>query len=183
MLTQKELKKILKYNYNTGAFTWIKRLSNRSIIGKSAGSLSNGYILIMIEGKNYRAHRLAWLYHYGYMPENGIDHINRDKSDNRIENLREVSQQCNTRNTSNFKHNTSGVKGVSWFSRTNKWIARIKVNGKEYHLGYHKDLIEAVAHRLAAEQCLDWQGCDSSSPAYMYMREWYEGNKRVDKPK
>ncbi len=103
----------------------------------------------------------------GYMPENEIDHTNRNRSDNRIENLREVSRSCNRKNTGNQKNNSSGVKGVHKSGQSG-WSAHIG-NGKEQHyLGYTKDFEEAVLLRLAAEQCLGWSGCDLASPAYQY---------------
>ena len=82
-----------------------------------------------------------------------------------------ASQSCNLRNTGNFAHNTSGVKGVSWSKLTNKWEACIKINRKKKHLGMYKNFDDAVCARLAGEQCLDWEGCDSNSPAYLYVKE------------
>lgn len=105
------------------------------------------------------------------MPENDIDHRNRRRWDNHIDNLREASDVCNQRNTSNRSTNKSGVKGVCWHSALGKWHANIMVEGKQCHLGYHKDLIEAVCHRLAAEQALDWNGCDDCSPAFQYLKK------------
>jgi hypothetical protein len=142
------------------------------MIGDSAEYRSGtGYIQIRIDKKLYYAHRLAWLYVYGYFPENNIDHIDHKGYHNWIGNLREVSTQCNARNTGNFKHNSSGVKGVTWYPWVKKWAARIKINGKIRHLGLYEDFTEAVCTRLAAEQCLNWQKCDSTSPAYQYVRK------------
>jgi len=128
----------------------------------------NKYNRICADCRQYYTHRLVWLWHHGYMPENNLDHINRIKSDNRIENLREVSRQCNLRNTGNHRDNKSGVKGVRTDKRWDVWQAWITINRKKCWLGDHKCFDEAVLHRLAAEQCLDWDGCDSSSPAYRY---------------
>jgi len=167
MLTQKELKKILNYNPKTGIFIWLKSLSNRVSIGSEAGcKYNNGYYHIAINRKIYLSHRLAWLYVFGYFSENNIDHINRNSEDNRIENLREVTQQCNMRNTGNWKNNMSGVKGVSWNSKNKIWYATITINRRNKVVGRFDSFDEAAAHRLAAEQCLGWDGCDSSSPAY-----------------
>lgn len=163
-ITQEELKEVLDYNRNTGEFVW--RGSR-----KVAGSLYTGYYRIQINKKRYYSHRLAWLYEYGYMPENRIDHIDRNGLNNRIDNLREVSNVCNLRNTGNYKNNNSGVKGVSICCETGRWRAQIKVYGVSKSIGRFDDFDEAVCHRLAAEQCLNWEGCDSRSPAYRYVME------------
>ena len=137
--------------------------------GSVAGYIrSKMYRRIKVNNKDYPAHHLVWFFHYGYFPEHQIDHINRNKADNRIENLREVSQICNTRNCGNYCHNISGVKGVS-FSKTKKlWVATICVAEKNYTLGRSKNFDEAVLLRLAAEQCLNWGSCDTNSPARKY---------------
>ena len=111
-LTQERLKEVLRYDAEgTGMFVRATR-QRGCRVGEVVGSFDPfGYIKIGVDAKDYLAHRLAWLYVYGYMSENLIDHINRNPADNRISNLREVSQQCNMRNTGTPKHNTSGVKG------------------------------------------------------------------------
>ena len=128
-------------------------------------------LLSIIDGRPHKAHRLAWLYVYGYLPEGRLDHIDRIKDNNRIANLREAGQQCNRRNTGNPNNNTSGVKGVYWFNRDKVWRASIRINGKYIYLGRHNDFEEAVCHRFAAEQAEGWSGCDKSSPAYQYVME------------
>jgi hypothetical protein len=125
----------------------------------------------MADRKLYLAHRLIFLYHFGYMPEHEVDHIDRSRANNRIENLREVSHTCNLRNSTQRSQTSSGVKGLSFHKPTQKWQANIVVNGASRYLGLYSDFAEAVAHRLAAEQCLDWSDCDSSSPAYQFMKE------------
>ena len=169
-LTQKRLKELLDYDPKTGDFIWKVRTTNSIEIGDIAGSFSHGYIQIGIYGVLYLAHRIAWLYEYGYFPENGLDHKDRIRHHNWIDNLREASQQCNLRNTGNRKNNTSGVKGVCWDKDRNKWVARIVVNGKQSNLGGYKDFNNAVCARLAAEQCLGWSVCDSSSSAFKFVR-------------
>lgn len=171
-LSQKELKRQLKYNPKTGIFTWLISNSNCIKIGDDAGTMhSTGYIHIRIARKDYKAHRLAWLYVYGYFPENDLDHKDRIKHHNWIKNLREASKQCNNRNQGTPKNNTSGVKGVSWYKSTNKWRGQIVVNKKNKNLGCYDDFDDAVCARLSAEQCLNWNECDSSSPAYKYVKE------------
>ena len=176
MITCREIRKILHYDAKRGVWRWRVRPARHVQLGSIAGSVnSNGYRHIMINGKQYKSSRLAWFYIYGYFPENQVDHINRNPSDDRWCNLREVSHQCNIRNCGMRNDNTSGIKGVSWNKRDEKWQARVAVNGKSKSLGYHADFTEAVAHRLAAEQCLDWGGCDSSSPAFRHMEEYRGG--------
>jgi hypothetical protein len=170
-LCQKSLKQALKYDKYTGIF---KRLSSYGPVKKGdiAGSRrSDGYEIIHIFGKPYYSHRLAWLYEYGYMPENAIDHINRNPSDNRIKNLREVSRICNSRNCKLFVTNSSGVKGVSWVKRMKKWGAYITINYKRKHIGFFNDFDEAVCHRLAAEQCVGWGGCRQKTSAKIYVKK------------
>ena len=171
-LTQERLKELLHYNSETGVLVWKVDRNGTKGIKSIAGNLKpDGYIQVMVDGKNYKVHRLIWLYIYGYFPEHGVDHINRNPGDNRIENLREASNQCNLRNTGNFITNTSGVKGVCWDKQHQKWHVYIRINGKLKNLDYHKNFDDAVCARLAGEQCLDWSGCDSSSPAYKYVKK------------
>jgi len=171
-VTWNELVKVLDYNVKTGIFKW--KISGGSIReNRIAGSIredGDGYIEICINGKYYLAHRLAWFYVHGYFPEHGLDHMDRIKHHNGIDNLREATQSCNMRNTGNLKNNTSGVKGVHWHKLAKKWNAKIMVLNKTKHLGLYKDFNNAVCARLAGEQCLDWANCDSSSPAYQYVK-------------
>jgi len=171
-LTQERLKELLHYEPETGIFYW-KQIQgkNKKKVGDVAGTPLNGYITIGIGGTIYLSHRLAWLYIHGYFTENQIDHINRNRADNRICNLREVSRSCNRRNSGNPKNNVSGVKGVCWHKQSNLWRSRITHQGKKYNLGLYVLFDEAVCARLAAEQCLNWSNCDSSSPAYNYVQK------------
>ena len=157
------------FQYHTGQLLWIKTMGSRAIKGGIAGYIDqDGYSRTKV-GKNlYLTHRLIWLYKKGYFPENDIDHINRDPNDNRIENLREVSRQCNLRNCGNSKNNSSGVNGIYLSKRDYFWIASIGINYKTYHLGRSKDFCEVVLLRLAAEQCLGWGECNSNTPAHNY---------------
>ncbi len=163
----------LMYNPWTGLFYWkINKGNGRIKAGSVAGSKdSNGYILIGIDKKVHSAHCLAWFYVHDYFPENDIDHKDRIRHHNWISNLREVSRSCNTRNTGNRKDNISGVKGVCFHKLLNKWQVKITINQKQKYIGVHKDFDEAVCHRLAAEQCVGWEGCDSISPAFQYVKK------------
>lgn len=132
-LTQEKLKKLLTYNTETGIFKWHQTAPKRNIF-KAAGSRHvKGYWTIWIENKNWMAHKLAWLYVYGYVPE-GLDHINRDRADNRITNLRLATRSQNQANTRLSTNNTSGYKGV-FRHTTGKWAASIKINKKTKFLG------------------------------------------------
>ncbi len=155
-----------------GQLLWRVNSGGRKVKGKVVGCINGqGYIQTRIKGKSFMVHRLVWLWHHGYLPENDMDHIDRDRSNNRIANLREASRQCNLRNSGNRKDNTSGVKGVHWGSHNRKWVAAIMHDGKISHLGYFADFTEAVLTRLAAEQCFEWPKCDSATPAYLYAME------------
>ena len=116
-------------------------------------------------------HRIIWLYVYGYLPENDIDHINRIKDDNRLCNLREVSRSCNIRNACLSTNNTSNIKGVCFDTSRNKWISTIYFNNKAHTLGRYNNFHNAVCARLAAEQCLGWPDCDSRSSSYLYVKD------------
>ena len=170
MVTQKEVRKLFDYDKSAGSL--IRKTDVRQCRkGDIAGTITNKkYYCISINFKRYQTHRLVWLWHYGYFPENYIDHINRNTFDNKIENLREASNQCNMRNTNNWASNRSGVKGVCWYTQPKRWVAQVYVFGKKHILGYFKDFDEAVYHRLAAEQCLNWSSCGKGSPASKYIK-------------
>lgn len=138
-MTQHRLKELLSYDPDTGIFTWIKRSNN------TAGAVdAYGYTVIRIDTVLYKAHRLAWLYMHGEFPAGNLDHINQVKSDNRIDNLRVVSQSQNMQNL-------AGVKGISWDKTRAKWCARIKVMYKDIYLGRFINKDDAIAARKAAE--------------------------------
>jgi hypothetical protein len=129
------LKTVLKYNRRTGVFTWKKKTSRKTVIGKAAGGLDMaGYIVIGYGGKNYYAHRLAWLYVYGYIPKQ-LDHKDGNRSNNAISNLRECSHTQNVFNSKISKSNTSGYKGVSWHEKAGKWESYVCHNNSKKYLG------------------------------------------------
>lgn len=154
-MTQEQLKKIVSYDENTGVFTWLKSSKyTKYNEGKEIGGLdkSTGYKTAFINGKKYRQHRLVWLFIYGYMPKEFIDHINHNRADNRICNLREVNRSENSRNQKIAKNNKSGIMGVYFLKKTQKWYSQIRVDGKLNHLGYFKDKEDAVNARRNAEK-------------------------------
>ena len=121
--------------------------------------------------KMYQISRLAFLYMEGYFPENDVDHINRISTDNRWNNLREVSPQCNSRNCNLSKKNKSKVTGVLWIKRDKKWLADIKINYKKIYIGYFKKKKDAVKARWEAEIKNNWPNCNSNSSAYLWLKK------------
>ena len=149
-LTAERLRELLEYDPETGAFTWRVSTSNRVRAGSVAGHLhSKWYINIQIDGRLYLAHRLAWLYIHGAWPEAEIDHIDDDPSNNRLANLREVTNQKNHQNQRRANTDSStGLIGAS--PKKGKFQAQIMINNKKRFLGYfetpeaaHEAYIEA----------------------------------------
>lgn len=147
------LKSLLAYDAETGAFTWRKPRGGQ-VAGSQAGCLNrNGYTEITVHRRIYKAHRLAWLYTYGEWPPAEIDHINGNKSDNRLANLRPATRAQNVANTALRSDSASGVKGVHWSGSSRKWQAQIKHNGKSKHLGVYANIEDAAAaYRRAATE-------------------------------
>lgn len=172
-LTQKRLKELLSYDPETGVFVWVVQKSNNIKVGQIAGCVNKvtGYRDIMINGRTYKSSRLVWLYIKGYFPEHQMDHINRIKNDDRWENLRHVSSQCNTRNCNVSKNNKSGITGVSWRETHKKWYARIMISGKAVHLGSFKSKLDATKARWNAEVKHSFPNCNTTSSAYLYLKK------------
>lgn len=140
MITQSELKEVLNYDPDTGIFTWIKKTNNKCnkiIVGKNAGWIEKiGYLRISLYKKSYMAHRLAWLYVYGEMPNKCIDHIDGNKSNNKISNLRNVTNAENAQNKKNHHSNSkTKIIGVDFIKRVNKFRATITLNYQQHYLG------------------------------------------------
>lgn len=136
-LTQKYLKEL--FDYHNGNLYWKVSKTNSIKIGDKAGYLdkSTEYYRIRINSKNYRTHRLIFLYHKGYLPKI-IDHIDNNSTNNNIENLREVTLSQNGMNRKSYKNTSSIYKGISWNKRDKIWITQIQINGKLKHLGSFK---------------------------------------------
>lgn len=131
-MNREKLQELLSYHPESGVFIW-RKSSRRGFVGKLAGHVAkNGYIQIRVCGKLYYAHRLAFLYMTGSMPD-VCDHKNRNTTDNRWENLRQATYSESSSNT--IKKSRSGYRGVSWSSRSKKWRAKIAVNKKTIELG------------------------------------------------
>lgn len=150
-----QVRSMLSYDGETGLLSW--RISRGSVrAGKTTGSLAqNGYLVVRINGVNYQAHRVAWLITHGKWPDGVIDHRNGNKTDNRINNLRDTTQAVNVLNQHVIrKDNKSGVTGVSFDKRTSKWQAQIQHKRKNTPLGRFASIEEAHAAYLAAKAVL-----------------------------
>ena len=166
MLDQSYLKSLIDYNPETGILTWKERnpetfksgayssaricnMWNSLHAGKAAtAKRQNGYITICVDYKGYLAHRLAWYWMTGELPEY-IDHINMNKSDNRWCNLRISNKSTNGMNRGAPANNTSGAKGI--YSQAGKWRVRIRVGNKFQHFGYFDDFEDA---RIARDRAI-----------------------------
>ncbi len=140
------LRRLVSYDPLTGVLTW--RESGLRALNHIH---PRKYLSGKIHGRMFWAHRVAWAIHYGEWPSHVIDHINGNPSDNRIINLRVVTQAENRKNSRSYRTNKSGVTGVSWFARDGVWKASIQVNNKTLHIGYFKDIESAAAARKDAE--------------------------------
>ena len=139
------------FDYLNGNLSWrVNRSSMKA--GQLAGHLkSTGYMAVRINNKEYKAHRIIYLWHHGYLPA-CIDHIDGNRSNNKIDNLRPATTSQNNWNSKRPRKNTSGLKGVCWCKRDKKWLARVQINGKQLHLGYFNNIDDAeVAIRNARE--------------------------------
>lgn len=137
MITQAELKSKVNYDQETGLFTWKKN-------NKKAGYDNHRYWSVMIDYKNHMAHRLAWIYVYGYEPKNYIDHINGNRYDNRICNLREATASENLQNqTKPTSRSKTGYLGVFYRKDRNCYIGQVGLNGKYYRTKHYKSALEA----------------------------------------
>lgn len=153
MLTQKRLKQVLYYSPATGVFTRLIRTTNRVKVGDIAGSPSNdGYIQIMVDGRLFKASRLAFLYMTGKWPRHLAEHKDLDPANNKWVNLRSANYSQNKCNTRKRIDNTSGYKGVCWFKPQKKWAAKITLSGVTKFLGYFDTALAGHrAYRKAAK--------------------------------
>lgn len=130
------VKELFKYDPNTGIITNRVYRGSRAVKGAIAGTIdTKGYLKIKFDGWTQSAHRIAFFYYYGYLPDQ-IDHINGNKNDNKIANLRSCTDAENQHNRKTTKTNTSGYKGVSFCGKMKMWKSYVTNNKKRYHLGY-----------------------------------------------
>ena len=139
------LRSEFEYNPETGE---LRRKDGRS----AARPMSRGYLNVYFGGKTYKAHIVSWAIYHGRYPKNLLDHINGNKTDNRIENLREANAYQNTRNAKRRSDNTSGIKGVYFHSQSGKWTACIRTGGRQITLGRFSDINEAAKVRKEAAE-------------------------------
>lgn len=148
----KEIKALIeRLDYVDGKLFWkIPPKNHPSLLGKEAGSIdSHGYKQIHHAGKNIFTHHIVWLMFNNDMPEQ-IDHIDRNRFNNNIENLRPATNTTNQHNTGIRKDNTSGHTGITFKKETNKWNVRIQTNGKRQNIGTYNNLTEAInAYKIA----------------------------------
>lgn len=152
-LTAERLRELLSYDPATGQF--IRKATSRTDqIGSVAYTAhTSGYSRFSVGHKKYYAHRLAWMYVYGVWPSGDIDHINHDKTDTRISNLRDVSRSVNNQNQIRAQAGgASKVLGVSWSKAAQKWGACITVDGKNHHLGLFVEKEDARGAYIKAKR-------------------------------
>jgi hypothetical protein len=145
MLSQAELHE--RFEYRNGELFYKISPLPKVKVGSKAGSVNaDGYVKVTINSKKYCAHRIIFMMQYGYLPKE-VDHINCNRADNKVENLRAVSRNQNRYNIVSYKSNTSGAKGVSWKEPIKKWQVAVNVGGKRKYIGVFEDfeLAELVA--------------------------------------
>jgi hypothetical protein len=165
-LTFADLWELLNYDFETGKLFWRyrerrwfksnaahasfnARFANKEAFHHShpVNKYKTGYIL----NESHKAHHLIWTMCFGYWPKKQIDHIDGDRTNNRITNLREVTLAENLKNQSIYSNNTSGMQGVTFKKKLNKWAVRANNNGKRLHLGYYENFDDAIRVRKQAE--------------------------------
>lgn len=156
MLTQARLKELLRYDPDTGNFTWLVRVGGIVTVGNRAGTAQKGYIRIGLASKGYQAHRLAYLYMTGAWPNAQIDHVNGVRSDNRWQNLREATHSENQCNVSAQANNAVGFKGV-----------RKSTTGPNYQISVRKN---HVVHEVCG-----FQTAEIANEFAVLMRETLHG--------
>lgn len=171
-ITQELLRQLIRFEADTGKYYWLPRPVEmfEATTTRSAEhhcnlwnsrfadtelferDTSGDYPKARILGRLTKAHHVVWIYHYGEWPKQHIDHINHDRTDIRLENLRLVTRKENSRNTSMSRRNKTGVTGVSWRKTNNKWYAQINSGIKQrVNLGYYDNIEDAIKARRDAE--------------------------------
>lgn len=150
-LTAERLRELLHYDPETGVFVWLRDRNGMAMAGDKAGTINpKGYVVIWLDRRPYRAHRLAYLYMMGRWPADQVDHRNGERADNRWINLRPATCIENARNRRMRATKTIPFKGVSWSIKDRRFFATIRVNGKQVSLPYRRTAEEAHADYVAA---------------------------------
>lgn len=183
-LSVERLRELLDYDAETGVFTWRVRTGPMCRLDQPAGSItSSGYRRIVIDGRSYLASHLAWLHSYETPPTKTVDHKNRIKTDDRIENLREATRSEQARNRRGTSTNTSGFKGASRFNKkyqNAKFRSTITVDGKRIFLGLFQTAEEAHAAYCKASE-LHGEFAHTEGPATPTMApETYQVHHELD---
>lgn len=137
-----ELKKVLNYDPESGELRWLEQMGAHVWAGDIAGTLrKDGYLMIRFRGNGYLSHRVAYALMTGNWPDGEIDHIDRDKLNNKWSNLRLASRSLQNHNKGDYKNNRTGYKGVNL--KEGKYVARVQIENKRHHLGYFGTAQEA----------------------------------------
>lgn len=193
--TQARLRELFNYDPELGLLIWKRRPAtdfrnipqfysfNARFSGKPAGHIeAQGYRIIVCDGVAHKAHKLVWLFVIGewvQYPIFEIDHLNGDRSDNRIQNLRKVTKSDNQRNSSLRVNNASGVNGVNWVTSKRRWLARIWDGDIHRYLGAFKNLEDARQARIRAEREIGYHEGHGKPIVYPSKRKAMGRNLRV----
>ena len=159
-LTREQLLDLLEFDAEISRFRWKKRPGNSRFNSNFYGTLAGcevpcgaslWYRNIMVHGRHCQEHRLIWLYYYGQLPTESLDHINGDGLDNRIENLRLAPGNVNNKNQAKSPLNTSGIPNVYWLPKKNKYVVYVRHNRITHYGGYFKKEDRHIAAAKAAE--------------------------------
>lgn len=155
IVSWERLREVLDYDPETGIFVWKVNQGKNRTAGKKAGFAFGPYWSLRVDKVQYLAHRLAWYYAHGYMPDCGIDHKDNDKRNNALFNLREGNQSLNMQNLQKCRSdNKTGYLGVCWHSRDKKYQAQIHLDGKNHFLGLYDTAEEAHQAYIEAKRKL-----------------------------
>lgn len=153
MLTYERANELFHYDRSSGKLIRKVTTDYKAVKGTEAGTNAYGYKLVCIDKVKYKVHRVCMLLAYGYFPKGmQVDHINHDRSDNRLSNMRFVTDHENAKNHSINKNNVSGIMGVHFDKSRQKYQAYIKVNYKRIFLGRYDNIEDAIAIRQQAEK-------------------------------
>lgn len=179
--TDQSLRENFSYDPETGLITRLKVHGSRKPGEPVGKDHRDGHLNIKFQGTAYYAHRLAWFLHYGEWPAGNIDHRDGDPQNNRISNLRLASNRDNCMNLGLSIRNKSGITGVFWDSKANRWLARIKLDRVTKHLGQFHTIFDAAAARRSAERRLGFSPLHGQRPSHQ-LRALLAGQQAEVKP-